>query len=366
MLGSLTRRCHRLSQGLWRRGIVTHRQEGSRGVGRRQQPAPAAPPPLPQKDEWWAVDGELFKAEKFDPKVVLAPLENEHIPNRKRRKDRIKHLTLTRLKLRAHGQEPYWAAYMRRYQIMRDHWEKHVWDPKPVPAPKTRNPLLVAKDAEKYVWRDPRRDAYSFDDPRSSRMDRSLPTSRFDNKTASKVQGMDRYPSEGRRDPGGPSYRPGVPFQPYMKRELYKDSMRSPVSHKDQDAYKDDRKFGAQRNRDYGRQNMQTYQDEDFDSVYSGRETNRRQGHEMEHGAQFRRHQRGLLSSEDDEDDLEGVDFNWDEGESEGEDEEDEEDDTDEDEDKPRNAKFQSENLEFQPKKRGWYGHEDDLFKDDD
>ena len=51
---------------------------------------------------------------------------------------------------------------MRRYQILRNEWEKLVWDPKPEPKPKSRNPLFVAEETEKYVWRDPRRDAYKM------------------------------------------------------------------------------------------------------------------------------------------------------------------------------------------------------------
>ena len=97
------------------RGIVNYKGVGrgsGNGIRRPSSPSPPPPPPPPppsssspfppavEKEEWWAVDGELFRAEKFDPKQVLSPLENEHIPNTKRRKDRMKHLAQTRLKFR--------------------------------------------------------------------------------------------------------------------------------------------------------------------------------------------------------------------------------------------------------------------------
>jgi hypothetical protein len=106
---AMARRCSRFL--LQTRGIVSS-VGGGRGGTASGTRRPSSPSPLPSpsaaaaspadKEEWWAVDGELFKAEKFDPKQILSPLENEHISNKKRRKDRIKHLAQTRLKFRTH------------------------------------------------------------------------------------------------------------------------------------------------------------------------------------------------------------------------------------------------------------------------
>lgn len=365
MLSSFRRRYQCLTQGVLRRGFATHQQgwAGSHHQARRPPPAQPAPLPTPpEKIEWWAVDGELFKAEKFDPKRVLAPLGNEHIPNRKRRKERIKHLSQTRLKLKVHGQESYWATYMKRFQAMRDEWERHVWDPIPVPVPKPRNPSWLAEESEKYVWKDPRRDAYTFD---VSRMDHSASRSRFDNKIGYKVQGMNRYPVEGRRDPGGSSVRPGITP---MRQDSYKDS-RSYES-----AYRDQR-YGHQRSTDIGRQNSRQFEYDKFEDVFddsnttrsgenvtrSGRNVTRSGGNATENRAQSVRH-RQQASTEDDEDDSDGVEFNWDESDSEeadGDGDDNNVDDEDEDVSKSRAKRDQS-------RRRGWYGNEDDLFKDDD
>ncbi|MCO5552658.1 hypothetical protein L7F22_006174 [Adiantum nelumboides] len=101
MLGQLSffrRRGQRLTQGIFLRGVATQKQ-----VRRNKPtPAPAPPPDPPEKIEWWAVDGELVKAEKFDPKRVLAPLEHEHISNRKRRKELMRQLRRTRLNFKVH------------------------------------------------------------------------------------------------------------------------------------------------------------------------------------------------------------------------------------------------------------------------
>lgn len=353
MLSSF-RRYRRLAQVL-RRGFATHQQGlgGSHHQGRRPPHAPPAPAPTPpEKIEWWAVDGELFKAEKFDPKRVLAPLENEHISGRKRRKDRIKNLSQTRLKLKAHDQESYWAAYMKRFQAMRDEWERHVWDPVPIPVPKPRNPSWVAEESEKYVWKDPRRDAYTYD---VSRMDHSASISRFDNKIGYKVQGMNRYPIEGRRDPGGSSIRPGITP---MRRDSYKDSRSYESAHKDE-------RYGHQRSTDIGHRNSRQFEYDNFEDVFVDRNTTRSGGNVTRSGGNAtenksqsaRHHQQASMSTGDDED---SVEFSWDESDNEGDD--DDVDDKDEDVSESRAQRDQSQ----RPQRRGWYGNEDDLFKDDD
>ncbi|KAH6558416.1 hypothetical protein KP509_1Z065300 [Ceratopteris richardii] len=99
MLGQLRllRRCQHVAQGFAQRGYASAQKQG-----RRQQEASPSPSDSSEKIEWWAVDGELFKAEKFDPKQVLAPLENEHISNKRRRRELARHLAKTRLKFKVH------------------------------------------------------------------------------------------------------------------------------------------------------------------------------------------------------------------------------------------------------------------------
>lgn len=193
-----------------------------------------------EQEEWWAVDGEIFPAEEFDAKRVLEPSPNMQVSNKKRRKDRMKDLALSRLKFRSEDQESYWASYIRRYQIMRDEWEKLVWDPKPVPQPKMRNPTYVKQDAEKYVWRDPRRDAYA------DRMTMPFTPSKFDKKAASRLQGMDRYPFMAQRDTGAHSNRYETLNQPNINRGPTQDLWRpeSPY-HTHRNMGYDNDKFGG-------------------------------------------------------------------------------------------------------------------------
>lgn len=341
-LGSLRRRCQRLPQGFFLRGIATEKQ------GRRHQPAPPPPPEPPEKIEWWAVDGELVKAEKFDPKRILSPLENEHISNKRRRKDLIRQLTKTRLKLRIHKQDSYWAAYMKRFQILRDEWEKHVWDPIPIPQPRRRHPTWVAEETQKYVWQDPRREAYAasaagrnaaqgphqnaytFD---LSRMDQTAVRSRFDEKIGYKGQGMSHSPYENRRNPGASSARPGMmPFR--------------------------------QGNVDFAHRRLRPATEfEDFDDVFNNEDTNRTQAEA-----------KPSLSSEDESDSEDVQLFNWEESSSEEDsgckakatskvDGTSADDDDDEDDD---DSVDESEVKGNEQRKKGWFGDEDDLFKDDE
>ncbi|MCO5583989.1 hypothetical protein L7F22_037907 [Adiantum nelumboides] len=408
MLGQLSffrRWGQQLTQGIFLRGVATQKQ-----VRRNKPtPAPAPPPDPPEKIEWWAVDGELVKAEKFDPNRVLAPLEHEHISNRKRRKELMRQLRRTRLNFKVHdwdlifqplqeglqhifdtgvsisiqassfvvgsivalwfggfllkcvideskNQVPYWAAYMQRFQVLREEWEKLVWDPIPVPPPKRRQPTWLAEETEKYVWQDPRREAFvasrnATQDPTASaytfdlsRMDRSEVREKFDEKIGYKRQAMSHSPFENRRDPGASGARP-----------LH------------------------QRTVDFTRRKLRPTEFMDFDDVFNNEDDNKDPNKNHSHA-------KTVLSATEDED-VSGEEalFSWDESDSEedagdkweaaGQDDEDgfvdgarhkakaAGKDEGEDEDSVDGG---SEVEDFQTDKKGWFGEEDDLFKDDE
>lgn len=361
MLSSVTRKYRRCSQGLLQRGFATRQQghAGSHQQGRRPLHDPPPPPTPPEKIEWWAVDGELFKAEKFDPKRVLAPLDNDHIPNRLRRKNRMKHLAQTRLKLKVHGQETYWAAYMKRFQAMRDEWERHVWNPIPVPVPKPRNPAWVAEEADRYVWKDARREAYTFD---VSRMDYSGARSRFDNKIGYKAHGMSRYPAEGRRDAGGSSVRPGTAPS---RGDTYKDS-------RPYDSARKDERYGHQRSTDMGRQNLRNFEYDNFEDVFDSRGTQPRGGGGGSEEAIAKKktstvrhnNKQAVLSTEDDEASDLSVEFSWEESDSDEEANGDDDTDIDEDVEEVPKSRMQRDRASVPPR-RVPSVKEEDLFKDD-
>ncbi|KAI5074589.1 hypothetical protein GOP47_0010550 [Adiantum capillus-veneris] len=353
-LSSLRRRGQRLIQGFFFRGITTQNQ-GRRhqpGPHPRHQPAPHPPPVPPEKIEWWAVDGELFKAEKFDPKRVLAPLEHEHISNRRRRKDLVWHLRKTRLKLRIQNQDSYWEAYIKRFQILRDEWEKHVWDPPPVPQPKRRNPAWLAEETEKYVWCDPRREAYvtsreatqnpsgsayTFD---LSRMDQSAVRAKFDEKIGYTRQAMSHSPYENRRNPGASGARPDM-----TQLKL--------------------------RNADFPRCNIRPTEVENFDDVFENEDDSQDDDEDTSkshaHAKAALSNTKAALSTTEDDDGPGGELFSWGESDSEGgagDEVEAAGKDVDEDEDDDSVDEFKME--DFEPKKKGWFGEEDDLFKDDE
>ncbi|KAH6558066.1 hypothetical protein KP509_1Z079600 [Ceratopteris richardii] len=223
---------------------------------------------------------------------------------------------------------------MRRFQILRDEWEKHVWDPPPTPRPKRRNPAWVAEETQKYVWQDPRReavasrvsthdtqrDAYTFD---ISSMDRSAIKSRFDEKIGYKGQSMGHSPYENRRSPGAPQSKSGVA------------ALR-------------------QGNFGLGHRHLRRSEFEEFDEVFKRvRDTNQSSDTDAK-----------ASSTTENGDHSEAEIFNWDDTDSDVSEHAEHakmsslDGDTDSDD-----GEFQKEDLE--KKRKGWFGPEDDLFKDD-
>eukprot|EP00249_Psilotum_nudum_P010435 c22541_g1_i1 orf=129-731(+) len=150
--------------------------------------------------EWWAVDGELFRNEKLNLKKLLEPLPNQHLPNKKRKRDRHKRLLSTRLKLKPAGQELYWNAYMLRYQAMRDEWEKLYWDSLPeeknVPTPIRGDGWKGSQGYGRKGPYDERFPGHRFDRNRSAGQS-FVP---WNNKIQFKRSGMEQYPYDNSRD----------------------------------------------------------------------------------------------------------------------------------------------------------------------
>ncbi|MCO5552656.1 hypothetical protein L7F22_006172 [Adiantum nelumboides] len=247
------------------------------------------------------------------------------------------------------NQVPYWAAYMQRFQVLREEWEKLVWDPIPIPPPKRRQPTWLAEETEKYVWQDPRREAFvasrnATQDPTGSaytfdlsRMDRSAVREKFDEKIGYKRQAMSHSPYENRRDPGASGARP-----------LH------------------------QRNVDFTRRKLRPTEFMDFDDVFNNEDDNKDSNKSHSHATEDEDVSEEALFSWDESDSEEDAGDKWeaagqddedgfvdgarDKAKAAGKDEDDDEDSVD----------GESEVEDFQTDKKGWFGAEDDLFKDDE